>query len=206
MVIVGGCVFVFAANGCGSERPADDTSGPAAGGQAAQRERDDAAAERRRQQVAEDADAVIDDGLIAMRKAARRKDLAGVRRAQREIERAAGAKPSRTSAAREPFEREMEQFPYKRAPLFVQQTTQTQDSHRVFAGVDRATFCLQSRRARLAAVNATYGPIDRRLRAAGVKDFEFVVVPLSQTTSTARDALAIGRGGRARLTRRGGSC
>jgi hypothetical protein len=205
MSILIGCVVAAAGSGCGSERRTDTSSEPAAGGQAA-KGRDAAAAERRRQQVAEDADVAIDDGLIAMREAARRKDLAGVRRAQREIERAAGSRPSRASAAKDPFERELEQFAYKRAPLFVQQTTQTQDSHVVFAGVDRATFCLQSPAARLAAVNGTYRPVDRRLRAAGVKDFEFVVVSLSQTASTIGDALAIGRGGQARLTRRGRSC
>lgn len=205
MMIVSGFVIVAAAGGCGSERDTDTSSLPTAGGQAADK-RGGAAAERRREQAAEDADAAIDNALIAMRKAARRKDLAGVRRAQREIERAAGSRPSRTSAASDPFERELGSFPYKRAPLFVQQTTRTQDSHRVFAGVDRATFCLQSPTARLAAVNDTYGPVDRRLRAAGVQDFEFVVVPLSQTASTAGDALAIGRRGDGRLTRRGRSC
>jgi len=53
---------------------------------------------------------------------------------------------------------------------------------------------------------AVYGPADRRLRRDGVRDFEFILVPLTDANPTENDALAIGVNGRLRLTTKGRGC
>jgi hypothetical protein len=190
MVVVA-CLLAAAGGACGSEPAAPSATTPAGS-----RESEEAH------------DNAVEAELDAMQSAARRGDRPGVGRAQRELERLHAADPSapKKSAADDPFERAFDEFPFKRAPLFVQQITQTQGSHRVFAGIDRTTFCLLTIEARIAAVEGAYGPIERRLRADRIDDLEFVVVPQRQTAPTIDDALAIGRDGSARLTRDGRGC
>ena len=76
----------------------------------------------------------------------------------------------------------------------------------MFASVDRAAFCLLTGEARIAAVKGAFDPIDRRLRAAGVDDLQFVVVGLTTTGAALEQALALGQRARVRLTPRGRAC
>jgi hypothetical protein len=46
---------------------------------------------------------------------------------------------------------------------------------------------------------AVYLPADRMLRAQDVRDFDFILVPLTATAPTTRLALARGRSGRVRM-------
>ena len=100
----------------------------------------------------------------------------------------------------------LDEFEFKRAPLFVQQITSSPESHRVYLAVDRAAYCLLDRDTRRAVVDEVYGPEDRTLRAAGVTDLEFVVVALTGRAARFAQALAIGRDGVVRLTQRGRTC
>jgi hypothetical protein len=59
---------------------------------------------------------------------------------------------------------------------------------------------------RRAAAEQVYGPAARRLRRVGVSDFELLVVPVTPTAPRDDQALAVGRGGRLQLTRRGRNC
>jgi len=160
------------------------------------------------QQAADDHDNAIERELAAMKRAANNRDPSAVGVAQRELERLAATDPTpaKASAAKDPFVRVFEEFGFKRAPLYVQQISTTDGSHTVYAGVDRASFCLLTADARQAAVEGAYKPIDRRLRAAGVRDLRFVVVVLTQTTATSDQALAIGEHAGVRLTSRGRRC
>ena len=153
-------------------------------------------------------DSLVDDALRAMRQAALAGDRLGVDRAQQQLEQLAQTDPApkTPSTARDPYERAMDDFAFKRAPLYVQQISTTAGSHRVYVGVDRAAFCLLTSTARLAAIRGVYAPLDRRLRSAGVSDLEFVVVPLTRTAATIERALAVGRSGAIRLTARGRKC
>lgn len=153
-------------------------------------------------------DTAIDRQLETMRRAAASGDRAAVARAQSTLERLAQTHPAaaRTSSARDPFERMLEDFPFKRPPLVAQQVTTTRGDRRVFAGVDRAAFCLLTPAARREAVEAVHRPADARLRTDGITDFELVVVALTRSVATLDQALAIGRGNSVRLTSRGRSC
>lgn len=55
-------------------------------------------------------------------------------------------------------------------------------------------------------VEQVYGPAERKLRAAGVTDLEFVVVPVTGRVATFKQALAVGQMGTVRLTQRGRAC
>lgn len=123
-----------------------------------------------------------------------------------ELEQLAHTAPVKKSSAHDPFQRMLDEFQFKRAPLFVRQVTSTAGGHRIYVGVDRAAFCLLAPDGRVAAVTGVYGPADRRLRAAGVTDLQFVVVPPSLKAASYASALAIGRRGAVRLTRRGQHC
>lgn len=179
-----------AASGC-SDAPAPERSGPPA---------DQQAGERR--------DLAVEQALAEMQAAARRGDRATVAGQQRELERLARGAPksTTTSSARDPFLRLLDDFEFKRAPLFAQQITSSPDRHRLYVGVDGPTYCLLALDTRRSVVEQVYGPAHRRLRAAGVNDFEFVLVALTERAARLEPALAIGRDGAVRLTQRGRAC
>lgn len=148
-----------------------------------------------------------------LERAARSGDRRALAAAERALDRAARradaartAEPSKPAA--DPLQRLLVTFPYKQAPLFVQQTTLSGEleDHRLFVSVVEEHFCLKTRRRKLAAVQATFRSIDRFMREHGVTDLELVVAPLIGTGPTLDDALAIGRDGAVRLTTRGRAC
>ncbi len=143
-----------------------------------------------------------------MQRAAIRADRAALARSQRNLERLAETDPTpaKRSTAGDPFRRAIDEFAFKRAPLFVLQVRTTGGNHRISAGVDRSAFCLMTPAARAAAVRAAYDPLDRRLRTDGVGDLRFVVVALTQREPTAKQELAIAASGSVRLTTRGRTC
>ncbi len=184
------CVLLAVLGGC------SDSSAP------------DPPAQSDESQDVERRDEAIEGALAAMRAAALRGDRGAVTRHQEELERLADSDPqagARSSAA-DPFERMLDEFEFKRAPLFVQQMTSSADSHRVYLGVDRPTYCLLAPDARRAVVEEVYSPAERTLRAAGVTDLEFVVVAMTGRAARLEQALAVGRRGVVRLTQRGRAC
>lgn len=191
--IVSATVLLISAGACGSDpgRPAPRPATVAA-----------------EQSTAERQDSLVDDALRAMHQAAVAGDRPGVDRAWQQLEQLARSDPApkAPSTAADPYERAMDDFAFKRAPLYVQQISTTDGSHRVYAGVDRAAFCLLTTDARLAAVRGAYAPLDRRLRSAGVDDLQFVVVPLTRQEATLDRAFAVGRRATIRLTARGRRC
>ncbi|MGI8623744.1 MAG: hypothetical protein ACR2NB_09735 [Solirubrobacteraceae bacterium] len=78
--------------------------------------------------------------------------------------------------------------------------------HLLFVSVDLAPFCLLSPAAQRQAVEAVFLPADRMLRTAGIRDFEFVLVGVSQRAPRRKDALAVGKSGRLMLTARSRRC
>lgn len=160
------------------------------------------------QQERERRDRAVERALAAMRAAALQGDRTAVVRQQQQLERLARTDPrsATTSSARDPFQRLLDDFEFKRAPLFVQQITSSPGSHRVYVGVDRATYCLLAQDARQSVVEEVYGPAEREQRVAGVTDLEFVVVPVTGRVATFEQALAVGRRGSVRLTQGGRTC
>ena len=129
-------------------------------------------------------------------------------RAERELDRLADAEPSEntgTSQAQDPYVRVLDDFRFKEAPLYVQQVESSSD-HRLFVRVNRDAFCLNTVATRKEAATAVYERADTRLRRAGVRDFEFILVPLGEPAPNERDALAVGKAGRLRLTPTGRDC
>lgn len=184
------CVLLAVLGGC------SDSSAP------------DRSAQSGESQDIERRDEAVEGALAAMRAAALRGDRGAVARHQQELARLADGDPqaaARSSAA-DPFERMLDEFEFKRAPLFVQQITSSPDSRRVYLGVDRPTYCLLAHEARRAVVDDVYGPAERTLRAAGVTDLEFVVVPMTGRAARFAQALAVARRGVVRLTQRGRAC
>lgn len=185
------CAVVAVIAGCGDSKPVNPPARAADSQEA--NERHDQAVER---------------ALGAMHTAALQGDRGAVARQQQELQRLARAdpRPAATSSAEDPFQRMLDDFEFKRAPLFVQQITSSPDRHRIFVGVDRATYCLLAPAARRSAVEDVYGPADRALRAAGVTDLEFVVVPVTGRVAMFGQAFAVGRAKTVRLTQRGRAC
>lgn len=199
VAILVGCLIgaVIAAVVFGSDSPpAPKQAGPTAAQQLA----DEQAADRHDRDVAR--------AVTAMQRAAIRGDRAALARAQSNLERLAETDPTpaKRSTASDPFQRAIEEFAFKRAPLFVLQVRTTDGSHRITAGVDRSAFCLMTPVARQAAVRGAYDPLDRRLRTDGVGNLRFVVVALTQREPTAKQELAIAASGTVRLTTRGRTC
>lgn len=144
-------------------------------------------------------------------RAARAKDRAGVARAQRRLDELARTDPTPASGAPGPpsaddYRGALDGLAFKQGPLYVQQITTSDSDHVAFVSVIVDQFCLATIAARTQAANAVYAPLDARLRKAGVTDFAFLVVPVTQTAPTRGQALAIGRHGRLRLTKRGRTC
>lgn len=183
-----------AASGCADSTPAPAPREPAA--------------QQAARQAEEQREVLVERQVEAMRDAAVRGDRTATARAQQELERLARSAPAQQpgSPADDPFERMLEEFAFKRAPLFAQQITSAEGSRRLYVGVDRAAFCLLTPAARRTAVEGAYRPVDARLRADGIDDLQFVVVPLIQTRPTQAQALAIGENRAVRLTRRGRGC
>ena len=201
-VMIGG--VIAAAGGFGSKsspsaRPATQPASPPTQRQLA---------EQATAQQAARHDVAVQSEVNLMRRAAIRGDRGAVARAQATLERLAQTDPTprRTSTEQDPFVRAVDDFAFKRAPLFVLQVRTTDASHRISAGVDRDAFCLMTPAARLAAVDGAYKPLEARLRRAGVRDLRFVVVALTQREPTAKQQLAIAERGIVRLTARGRAC
>ena len=153
-------------------------------------------------------DRAVTRAVTAMHRAAMRGDRAALADAQRTLEQLARTEPTppRTSTEKDPLRRAIDDFAFKRAPLFALQIRTTDGSHRVTVGVDRDAFCLITPAARLTAVRGAYTALERQLRSDGVSDLVFVVVVLTQREPTAKQELAIGQRGSVRLTPRGRSC
>ena len=151
-------------------------------------------------------DTEIERQLRLRTKAAAEGDATAVAAAEQALDRlAAQAPPAVRGRSQDPFFRAVEEFAFKRAPLYVQQIVSGAD-HRLFARVNEDAFCLLAKGAREKAVTTVYTPMEARLRAAGVTDFVFVLTSLSAATPKERDALAIGEGGQVRLTPDGEAC
>ena len=155
----------------------------------------------------ESRDTAIERRLDERAKAAAAGDRAGVSRAERELDRlAAQTQNGSTARSKDPYLRLVTGFRFKTAPLYVQQIEYSSSDHQLFVRVNRDAFCLLTQAARIDAVEKVYGPADRALREADVRDFEFLLVPLSDRVSSEKDALAIGAATRVRLTRAGSDC
>jgi hypothetical protein len=155
-------------------------------------------------------DAKVEATNRSLQRAARAGDGPALARAESDLTRLTrqrdAAEPQTVPPAKDPFERELDRFKFTQAPLFVQQITSSEGDHILFASVYRPQFCLKPPDQRLGDVREVYVPMSRRLRAVGVPDFELIVVPMRSTNPSRADALAIGRGARLSLTRRGRSC
>lgn len=130
--------------------------------------------------------------------------------AERELAKlnAQDTKPPSRSTATNAYARILDDFAFKAAPLYVVQIESSPDpgDHLLFVSVDLAPFCLLSHAAQRQAVEAVFLPADRLLRAAGIRDFEFVLVGVSQRAPRRKDALAVGKSGRLMLTARSRRC
>jgi len=135
-------------------------------------------------------------------------DRGGVARAERELDRLAEAEQeieTDSPGSEDPYMRVVLGLGFKQAPLYVQQSISSSD-HRLFVRVNEDAFCLMGVDERWDAAAAVYGPADEQLRRDGVRDFEFILVPLTDTDPTEDEALALGRNGRLRLTAKGRDC
>ena len=176
----------------------------------ARKEREDIRKERaaeRKQQVAES----IDDKLEAANRNALRAARAGrrrdVARAESELHAiAARLAPNADSGSRDPFERELDRFPIKLPPLLAQQIMSGDGEHVLFVLVSRPYLCLKPPQDRARAVRQVYGPMQRRLRREGIRDFEMLVTPFTARAPTRSQALATGAHQRVVLTSRGRAC
>lgn len=114
--------------------------------------------------------------------------------------------PDERSPAADAYVRLVDDFKFKVAPLYVQQLQSSTKDHVLFASVDRAAFCLQTAAAKRDAIEAVYRPAERSLRADGIRDFELILVALTERSPRRANALAIGQRGRIRLTKRAERC
>jgi hypothetical protein len=191
-------VSVLLWSACGSDRSADSPSTPSREGTPAdgptQGETAPSASEER-------VDDSIERTLEQRRRAAAAGDRAAVARAESRLDEWAERRPEGDTGppVADPFERMLETFEFKTAPLYVETITSTEDSHRLFVSVDKNAFCLKTPAARRRAVEVVYLRADEMLRAQDVRDFDFILVPLTATAPTTRLALARGRSGRVRM-------
>ncbi len=154
------------------------------------------------------ADMALEATNAQLERAAKRQDRAAVVKAERRLDRLAARRPGEPSTAADPFVRFVDDVQYKRAPLYVQQTVSEGASHILFVSVFREQFCLKTPRARIAAVDAFFGPADAALHKEGVDDAVVYIVPLLEPSlPERRDALAIGRSDTpTKLTAAGRAC
>lgn len=161
------------------------------------------------QRAAQDHDLAVDRANSALRQAAAEKDRPGVLRAQRQLDALARDDPGPQSAGPggdDAYAEVIGTLRFKQAPLYVQQVATSDSDHRAFVAVFAEQFCLLTTEARTQAARAVYEPLERRMRAQDVTDFELVLVPLSESAPTRARALAVGRDGRLALTARGRAC
>jgi len=184
---------------------------------AAERERASDAAEARKErqeQQEEQRLGTLDDAidtanreLFHAAKAGRRTDVARAETAlTRASQRRNAAHKPPAHRPKDPYVRELDSFPVKEPPLFAQQMTWSEDDHVLFLSVSRAYLCLKDPADRLRRVRETYAPVERRLRRAGIKDFEIVVTPVTPQAPTRSGALAKGAAGTVTLTNLGRAC
>ena len=183
--------------GCGSEGSDGSRPSPQENGTPAREGVDDARPPSPEERLEES----IEHTLEERNRAAAAGDRAAVAEAESRLDESAKrlAKPRPGPPPRDPFERVLEAFEFKTAPLYVETITSTDDSHRLFVSVDKNAFCLRRPTARRRAVEAVYLPADKMLRARGVNDFDFVLVPTTTVAPTTRIALARGRRGRLQM-------
>ena len=176
---------------CGAETPPSPTPSPT----------------RDAQTQAERRDTDIEKQLRARAKAAAADDRDAVSAAEKELDRLTdeAPPPAAQGGSEDPFFDQIKTFPFKQAPLYVQQIVSGAD-HRLFARVNEDAFCLLTPEAREDGASTVYAPMQARLRSAGVNDFEFWLTPLSSAMPRERDALAVGRDGSLRLTAAGHAC
>ena len=175
--------------------------------------RAEARAEKRELRQEKSSEALDNDVEAANReliRAARAGQRGAVARAEARLTQASrrsdAAQESNQRPPKQPYARELDRFPVKRAPLFVQQITSSDEDHVLFVAVARPWFCLKSASDRIRRVHATYAPIDRRLRTAGIEDFRMVVTPITLQAPSRSNALAIASAGRVTLSTRGRAC
>lgn len=165
-----------------------------------------------RQEAADAEEAAADMDIEAatqqVERAAKRKDRGALVKAERRLDRLAANRPDKPSTAADPFVRFVDDVQYKRGPLYVQQTVSEGASHILFVSVFKEQFCLKTPRARIAAVDAFFGPADAALRKERVDDAVLYIVPLSEPSlPERRDALAIRRSNSpTKLTAAGRGC
>jgi hypothetical protein len=149
----------------------------------------------------EQIDESIERTLEERNRAAAVGDRAAVTEAERRLDESAKRLPEPDTGPppRDPFDRVLEAFEFKTAPLYVETITSTDGSHQLFVSVDKDAFCLRRPTARRRAVEAVYLPAEKMLRAREVNDFDFVLVPTTTAAPTTRMAMARGRGGRLRM-------
>ena len=166
--------------------------------------------EERRERSSENREDAVENANAALLRAAQGGQRAAVRRAEAQLaaagRRSDAADRDRSERPKDPYTREIEGFPIKQPPLVAQQITSSEDDRVLFAGVFRPYFCVKTPSERAQAGRAVYRPIARRLRRAGVHDFELVVTPVTKRAPERRDALAVGAAGSVELTRAGRRC
>jgi len=199
MVVILSMIATAGAVGCGQSSGGARSTSASSPGQSAQQiasEKHDNDAQRANDDLA---------------RAARAKDRAAVGRAQRKLDELARSDPSPAVDAAGPpstdqYRNVIDGFAFKQAPLYVQQITTSDSDHDAFVAVIVEQFCLSTIDVRTKAANSVYEQLDARLRKAQITDLAFIVVPVTQTAPTRGQALAIGRGGHLRLTKRGRTC
>ncbi len=189
--------LVLLSSGCGSDGSGGSRSAPGEPGAPADQGAGDAGPPASEESVEE----AIELTLEERNRAAAAGDRTGVAQAESRLDVLGKRRPDPNPGPppTDPFDRVLEAFEFKTAPLYVETITSTDGSHRLFVSVDRSGFCLKAPAARRRAVEAVYLRADEMLRARNVKDFDFVLVPTTKTAPTARMALARGRGGRVRI-------
>lgn len=152
----------------------------------------------------------VDRANDQLTRAAHAKDRRAVARAQRKLDELARTDTTTGSpAALSVYQQALGAFKFKQAPLYAQQllSSDVNDDHRAYAGVMEDLFCLSSTKTREGAATAVYAPLEQRMRKAGITDFALIIVAVAQRANPQESqALAIGRHGQLRLTKRGQTC
>jgi hypothetical protein len=184
-------------SGCGSDGSGGSRSAPSEEGTASNEGGDDAGQSSAEERL----DESIERTLERRKRAAAAGDRAAVAQAESRLDELAERLPEPNTGPppSDPFERLLEAFEFKTAPLYVETITSTEDSPRLFVSVDKNAFCLKTPAVRRRAVEAVYLSADKLLRARGVNDFDFVLVPTATAAPTTRMALARGHSGRLRM-------
>ena len=203
--------------GCGGDAGSPGTTASASAASEASPAPTDSSADdevaKRDEEVGETPEERIEDELEAtnerLARAAKQGDRDAVRRAEErldELSRQRGPREPLDELAADPYLRFLDTIEYKRAPLYMQQTSSSREDHILFVGLFAEQFCLRPADVRRGLVKDFYERGHRRLAADGVDDFVVYVVPLTEVAPEAKQALAVGRDGAVRLTKRGKRC